>query len=82
MRDVFRVPEHIWRTRDGRLVLSGHPDAAILAYAPGDEFTAGDARQRGIIDALAGKAARDKPPRPAVKPGLTITKSSKENSHG
>ncbi len=34
---------HVWKTTDGRLVLAEDPDAAILAYAPGDEVQAKDA---------------------------------------
>lgn len=78
---AFRVPEHIWRTRDGRLVLSGHPDAAFLAYARGDEMSEAEARRRGILDAVAGGQARDKAPKQAAKPGLTIHKA-KEPTNG
>ena len=30
--------EHVWRTETGRHVPAGHPDAAFLAAAPGDEI--------------------------------------------
>lgn len=82
MIDRFRLPEHIYRTIDGRLVLHGDPDARFLAYARGDEFTHADAEQRGIIAALAGKPVKDKAPKPVAKPGLTINKASKENTNG
>jgi hypothetical protein len=35
---VTRADQHWWRTTDGRLVPTGHPDSAFLAYAPGDEM--------------------------------------------
>lgn len=75
----YRVPEHIYRTRDGRLVLHGDLDAAVLAYARGDEMSEDEARQRGIIDAVAGKPAKDRTPKQAAKPGLTINKANREN---
>lgn len=79
----YRVPEHIWRTRDGRLVLTGDPDAAFLAYARGDDMAEEVARERGILDAVAGKkAARDATPKAAPKPGLTVNKSNKEKVDG
>lgn len=34
----MKADDHIWRTEDGRLVRTGDPDAAFLAYAPGDEM--------------------------------------------
>jgi hypothetical protein len=35
--------ERLWRTRDGeRFVRDGDPDAAILAYAAGDEIAKAD----------------------------------------
>lgn len=39
----MRADGRIWRTARGALVADGHPDAAFLAYAEGDEITAGDA---------------------------------------
>lgn len=34
----MRAETHIWKTGDGRHILDGnHPDAALLAYAAGDE---------------------------------------------
>lgn len=82
MINRYRVPEHIWRTTDGRLVLTGDPDARFLAYARGDEFTEEDAQRRGILDAVAGKQAKDKTSKPAARPGLTINKANKENTDG
>jgi hypothetical protein len=34
---MFTVERHIWRTASGELVEHGHPDAAVLAYAAGDQ---------------------------------------------
>lgn len=82
MINRYRVPEHIWRTNDGRLVLTGDPDARILAYARGDEFTEEDARRRGILDAVAGRQAKDKALKPAVKPGLTINRAKEVKTDG
>jgi hypothetical protein len=80
---AYQVPEHIWRTKDGRLVLTGDPDAAFLAYARGDEMSEDEAKRRGILDAVADKkTARDATPKAAVKPGLTINKASKETNNG
>lgn len=36
------VNERLYRTRDGRLVLEGHPDAAFLFCAPGTEVDAAE----------------------------------------
>lgn len=80
---AYRVPEHIWRTKDNRLVLTGDPDAAVLAYARGDEMSEDEARRRGIVDAVAGKRARYKSEKPAPKPGLTVNRASdKERTNG
>lgn len=78
---AYRVPEHIWRTRDNRLVLTGDPDAAFLAYARGDEMSEDEARRLGIVDAVAGKRARYKSDKAAPKPGLTINRD-KEKANG
>lgn len=42
---MFKVESHIWRTAAGELVEHGHPDAAVLAYAKGDQ----------VVDELAAK---------------------------
>lgn len=41
----MRAPSRLWRTADGRLVLDGDPAATVLAYGPGDEVTAADAKR-------------------------------------
>ena len=52
----------IWRTRDGeRLVADGDPDAATLAYAPGDEIAKAD------VDKLPKAAEAKAKPAPANK---------------
>jgi hypothetical protein len=75
----FRVPRHIWRTQDNRLVLDGDPDAAFLAYPTGEEMAEEEARRRGILDVLEGKPAQAKPEK-AAKPGLTINRRSDKES--
>lgn len=76
---AYTVPVHVWRTADNRLVLSGHPDAAILAYPTGTELAEDDARRRGIIDAVDGRPdVPESAPKPQAKPGLTINRASKE----
>ena len=53
----------LWRTRDGeRLVADGDPDAATLAYAPGDEIAKADTDK-----VPAGKAEAKSKPAPANK---------------
>lgn len=36
--------QRLWRTADGELVPDGHPDAAFLAYGPGDQVPDADAK--------------------------------------
>lgn len=59
----MKATQRLWRTKDARLVLDGHPDAASLAYAPGDDVLAPDRE-------LAKRAAAVKPTGPA-KPDRT-----------
>lgn len=47
---VYKVPKHIWRTADGRLVPDGDLEAAFLAYPKGDELTDHDAEANGVLD--------------------------------
>lgn len=63
---MYRVPRHIWRTHDGALVPHGHPEAAVLAYAEGDELTDHDAQARGLLDVYPDKAV-SKPADKAVR---------------
>lgn len=58
----------IWSTLDGRLVLDGHSDAAILRYAPGDKVSDADA---GALK-QAAKPADKARERPADKSGVVI----------
>jgi hypothetical protein len=81
---AYRVPEHIWRTNDGRLVLTGDPAAAILAYPTGEEMSDDEAVRLGIVAAVAGKPVRevkDKAPASKVS-GVTINRANKETNHG
>lgn len=34
----MRAEQRLWRTGDGRLVVDGDPDGAVLAYTPGDDI--------------------------------------------
>jgi hypothetical protein len=81
---AYRVPEHIWRTTDGRLVLTGDPAAAVLAYARGDEMSDDEARRRGIVDAVEGRPVREVGDKPAGSKvsGVTINRAKKETPHG
>lgn len=45
---MFTVEKHLWRTEDGRLVETGHPDAAVLAFAAGTELADAVAEQQGL----------------------------------
>ncbi len=49
------VQVHVWKTKDGRLVLAEDPDAATLAYAPGDEVKPQDS------EAVSALLKRDAP---------------------
>lgn len=78
---MYKVPRHIWRTQDGRLVQHGDIEAAFLAYPAGEEMTERDAEAKGVL-AVYGKSA-DKPADKAVakpadkaatKSGVTINR--------
>ena len=45
---MFVLGHHLWRTADGRLVKTGHPDAVVLAHAAGTEFTDTQAEMLGL----------------------------------
>ena len=65
---MYRVPQHIWKTADGKLVPHGHPDAAYLAYAAGDELTDHDAQARGLLAVYPEKAKRKPADKAMAKP--------------
>lgn len=80
---MFKVPRHIWRTTDGRLVQHGDLDAAFLAYPAGEEFTDHDAEAKGLLAVYPNEKAVDKPADKAVakpadkaaaKSGVTINR--------
>jgi len=48
------VPEHVYRTSDGTLVKAGHPGAAFLAFAKGDEVGDLEASKNGLEELLTG----------------------------
>ncbi len=59
----YKIPHHIWRTDDGRLVPHGDPEAAFLAYPAGEELTDHDAEARGVLgvyrdESQAGPSAK------------------------
>lgn len=64
----MRSEHRIFRTTDGRLVADGHPDAAFLAYLPGDEVDQQDVVKLKLRvppeDKMAARPA-DKAARPA-----------------
>lgn len=75
---MYRVPRHIWRTTDKRLVPHGHPEAAFLAYPLGTELADADADRLGVTavypaEKALGKTADKAAPRSADK---SITKDS------
>lgn len=47
---VYKVPRHIWRTTDGRLVPDGDLEAAFLAYPAGEELADSVAEATGARD--------------------------------
>jgi hypothetical protein len=73
----MHVPHHVWRTADGRYVPTGHPDAAVLAHAAGDDVADSLAHEIGLAAYLgegaaasgksAGKPQDKAAPRPADK---------------
>jgi hypothetical protein len=60
---VIAADRHYWRTADGRLVPTGHPDAEVLAYPAGDDLPDEVARELGLLDPPQAKQA----PKPAAK---------------
>jgi hypothetical protein len=53
----MHVTEHVWRTEEGRYVPAGHPEAAYLAYAPGQEVLDREAQRIGLADYLKSRSA-------------------------
>lgn len=49
------VNEQVWRTNDGRLVEPGHPDAAFLAFARGQDVPDREAQRLGLSDYLKSR---------------------------
>lgn len=45
---TFKVETHKWRTADGKLVDTGHPAAAVLAYPAGSEIPEDIAEHEGL----------------------------------
>jgi len=63
---TYKVPRHIWRTKDGKLVPHDHPDAAFLAYPAGEELSDHDAKAKGVLAVYPEKKAPVK--KAAAKP--------------
>lgn len=65
---MFKVPAHIWRTKDGEFVPHGHADAAFLAYAAGDELSDQEAKARGLLTVYPEKSRRKPADKAVAKP--------------
>lgn len=59
----------IWATSHGRLVLDGHPDAALLRYGPGDQVHPDDHGKLAALTTEQPHAKQaDPPPNKQAKP--------------
>lgn len=66
--------KRLWRTNDGDIVADGHPDAAFLAYGPGDQVP--DAVAKGLkLDA----PVEDKLAEPAEDKGSGLTIDTRDS---
>lgn len=54
---MITVQRRVWRTDGGKLVPDGHPDAAFLAYAPGEQVPDLVAARVGLTADLAADPA-------------------------
>lgn len=61
------VQEQVWRTDSGRLVEPGHPEAAFLAFAAGQDVSDREAERLGLSDYLKSRQA---PQGKMVEPSL------------
>lgn len=64
-------PGRVWRTVDDELVGEGHPDAAFLLYAKGDEV---EKRDQKAVAALFAEAPADDP---APEPDTAVKQQEK-----
>ena len=71
---MFKTDKHLWRTAQGdRLVETGHPDAAFLAYPAGSDIPDDEAARYGLkskpkpADKAAAKPADKAVAKPADK---------------
>lgn len=79
----MQTVHHIWRTSDGRHVLDGHPDAAILAYAAGDQIPDHVADEVGVkMAARPEDKAKPKPEDKAVKVDTKAALLREAEDHG
>jgi hypothetical protein len=63
---MYRVPNRLYRTVDGRLVGHNDPEAAFLAFPAGMELSDEEAQRFGLIPPEE-KPEEKKTPRPADK---------------
>lgn len=63
----MRAEQRLCRTADGRLVADGHPDAAFLAYLPGDDVAEKDEAELKPVKKAAAKPADKSMAKPADK---------------
>lgn len=70
------IESHLWETADGRLVETGHPDAAVLAYPAGTEISDEEAEKRGLkkADKPADKQAAKSQDKQAEPPANKAAK--------
>jgi hypothetical protein len=74
---MFKVKRHLWRTADGRLVETGHPDAAVLAFTAGQEIPDETAHREGLLPPKqAAKPADKQAAKPADKAAASPTRRS------
>lgn len=62
----MKAGQRLWRTAAGGLVPDGHPDAARLAYAAGDDLSAADAEKTAPGEPKQRTAAPNKAALPAA----------------
>lgn len=69
---TYLVTERLARTADGRLVPYDHPDAAFLAYIPGQQISWNEAEAAGLVDQKAAEPVEDKMMGPVENKGVRI----------
>lgn len=74
---MFRIPERLYRTADGRLVRHGDPEAAFLAFPEGEQMSEEEAERFGVLAFFGEKNRAEAPrnkqaPRPADKSAVRV----------